>query len=597
MSVDWLNTMAVSTSSGAQVSLANAMATTDYVAGTYNASQNWTPGLVFNSPYPLSGWTVNTTLAYSTSIRWQVVFDINVFGFPVMSPTINSQTEVVYNSSTVSQQTLDGTPCQANETAITSYYNSQNSISRRNSTAAPQLLFLGKKYNNTVCLPRQLPSSDDIAALNASGQAFCSSYNSLYPKTYASWATTSTTVASPYTATTTTTLTMSPSTTPTYTTTVTSTFWMEVYTNYLTTVTVTAPPNSLSLLQRISSPTGGLTQKRNAPELPGKPLLAGFEMLSEDDAAGQYDAGAWGDGHMHQLAPRQTAAPVATPAVAQNWANDEISYGCSQILSGTTVTSMTVTQTFTSGSTAVATQTVYAVLNMMGVLSVVPASTVTTTTTIYPGTAVTTTTVSGTTTSTVWAGCPLQTQVAPCFKILMHGPSAYDGRFLSYSTYATGLGLNVTTTNNNTTWYLSCESHLATFTKFAYVMGWKPNFYANLLSENWIGHSNMGPDTAHFKYPNNSAVVTAATFQAPTCVRVPGPQSGRGLLDCTSLRFPSSYLYGYPDNQTFTAPLRIQRGTFSAPLVANQTSPGLYPGFQQLSMEYVDVPCPCAVIP
>jgi hypothetical protein len=440
---------AVSTSGGAQFNLNNAAVTMDLLSGNILSQQNWAPQISFTNPT----FTTGTNIQLSPYMRWAVNLAVNIYGQVALSPTITSETVVGLGSSY--SFAAQGS-CPANNLLVTSYISTKNKVT--NGRGLTKVLYSDQQYNAAKCynVPSNQPSPDDMKALSASGQDYCTSYINYKAPTAYVWTTSSVTVPSTSTAFTTTTITSTPTITIFPTTTLTTYF---PYTTTLTTVWVTKTTD-------VSFPTKYM--KRSDDELWYPPPVSEHMASPAPTAAAETSSPAL----------RYDRRAVA-PAVVSGWPASKISYACSQIATGKITVTSTARPTVTSGVT-VLTQTRTA--NAQGPLSTITSMR---TSTIYTG--FSTATVPGPTTTTQYS-CPLQTQVSSgsCMRLKGHGPPHMDGKYLGY-----GAGSGIASFdpgNRYNVWYLSCNGTLQSFFRMPdlWPVGGMPNQgYFMVMGPSW----------------------------------------------------------------------------------------------------------------
>ncbi|KAK4103933.1 hypothetical protein N658DRAFT_521765 [Parathielavia hyrcaniae] len=449
--VNYNTDAAVSTSGGAQFNLNNAAVSMDLLSGNILSQQNWAPQITFTNPT----FTTGTNIQLTPYMRWAVNLAVNIYGQVALSPTITSETVVGLGSSySFSAQAS----CPANNLLVTSYVSTKNRVS--NGRGLTKVLHSEQQYNSPKCynVPSNQPSPDDMMALSASGQEYCTSYINYRAPTVYQWSTYSVAVPSTATSFTTTTVTSTPTITVYPTTTLTTyyTYTSTASTVYVTATTDTSFPSEY-MKKRSDDDDVWVPPPVSEPMTQPVPTVAVAEPPSPA-AALRFD--------------RRAVAP----AVVSGWPASKLSYACSQVATGKITVTSTATSTTTSGVT-VLTQTRTA--NAQG-----PLSTVTNmqSSTVYGG--FTTATAAGPTTVTQYS-CPMQTQ-ASCLRLQGHGPPHIDGRYLGYSAGSGSASFDPR--NRYDVWYLSCKGELKSFFRMPelWTVGGMPNQgYFMVMGPSW----------------------------------------------------------------------------------------------------------------
>ena len=432
--INYQTDSAVDTSGGAQFTLNNAVASMNLLTGDVTKQTNWNPSISFTNP----AFTTGSSIELQPYMRWGVNLEVSIYGQVALSPYIASQTIVGMDSQYAFE--AQGS-CPANNLAVTSYVSTKNTIS--NGMGISKSLYTNQQFNSEKCydVPSNQPAPSDIASLSSVGQAFCTSYINYKASTALYFSTSTTTVPSTvgtvdhtFTITSTPIITIYPTST--------IEFW---YTATAASSTVWISATNSASLRADLVKRNAIAAQTSAPEVnkwqeeqgmfvaePVRSLNATAPTLAKYDGV---------------------VRRAATPALVSDWPASKISYACSQIATGSTTVTSTVTATATSGAVT-ATRTVTA--NEQG-----PLSTVTQVFTTYAFQGFTTTTTAGTRTSTTYS-CPLQTEVSSCITITGHGPQHIDGQLLRYASMYTGPSFSPN--YGGYIWYLSCNGTLEALT-------------------------------------------------------------------------------------------------------------------------------------
>ncbi|RFU28817.1 hypothetical protein B7463_g7522, partial [Scytalidium lignicola] len=512
--VQWSTDSAVDVIGGATINLNQASLYLDYNQQSASSFTNWQPSVQFTYP----SFTTNSKVTFIPIMRSALNIDVNILNAPYGQPvSIISETSIGFSAQ---QAPASGGSCPAGQLQMTSYSNAANSIVW--GSGSPLALAPSPNYpGQTTCfnVPNDIPSAAEIASLRSVGEDFCTSYIGYSPPTSAAYAVS--TVTTPSTV----------GTTVTQTITTDSTVYLSTTQTSIITITTTVPSTSFIYTSGTQA-LGTQYLKRGLPDHPVPTTLLKATLSLPTVTATPTP----------QLGKRQVPAPT----FISTWDSSKISYGCSQVATGT-VTKTFYTSTSTSYSGTV-TSTATAVSDVLGKVVTSNIGSM-----VYSLTAVTTTV--GSTTATTATSCPLQTQVS-CFSITGHGQAHVDGKKLSRNDgYSSPMfGPWPSPDFEPAIFYLTCAGHLV-----------------SLPSQRVL-------------IPQQDEWVEFSTFQtnAPVCTQDPETKSivcGSGWYTYTE------YPYSTPNNIDMRPWMPLWQGDAQIPYYETEAP---------VALTYDEVECPCA---
>ncbi|KAH8817152.1 hypothetical protein F5884DRAFT_665571 [Xylogone sp. PMI_703] len=418
--VQWSTDSAVDVVGGANINLNQASLYLDYHQQSASSFANWQPSVQFTYP----SFTTNAKVTFIPIMRSALNINVNILNAPYGQPvSLISETAIGFSAQ---QAPASGGVCPAGQLQMTSYSNAANSITW--GSGSPIALAPSPNYpGQTKCfsVPNDIPSAAEIASLRSVGGDFCTSYIHYNAPTSAAYAVS--TVTTPTTV----------GKTVTQTVTTDSTVYISTTQSSVLTTTKTVP-STYFVYTSGAQALGTQYLKRG---LPDQPVPTTFRKATSSLPTAT-----------PAPAPQLDRRQVAAPTFISTWDASKISYGCSQVATGTiTKTFYTSTATAYSGTVTNTATAVNDVLGKIVTKNLGP--------TVYSSTAVTSTV--GTTTVTTASSCPLQTQVS-CFTITGHGQPHIDGKKLSRNDgYASPMfGPWPNPDFEPAIFYLTCAGHL-----------------------------------------------------------------------------------------------------------------------------------------